>query len=127
MAKILVVDDEQGYRRFVSERLARDGHTVETAETISEGIDVGTAFGPDLLIVDWMLDGGDEGIRIALALQQRNPKLQTILITGFSAERILQESEDAPIFRCIEKPFGMDDLSSAVSEALATPPIPSEG
>ena len=119
MAKVLIVDDEPGYRRYVSARLARDGHTVETAATEADGINVGVAFGPDLLIVDWMLESGDSGIRVADALHRRNPELKTIFITGFSAERVLQESEGVPIFRCVEKPFDIDDLAGAVDEALA--------
>ncbi len=110
MAKVLIVDDEQSYRRYISARLARDGHTVETAATGAEGIDAGVACGPDLLIIDWMLENGELGIRVADALHQRNPELQTILITGFSAERVLGESEGPPIFRCIEKPFDQDQL-----------------
>ena len=118
MAKVLIVDDEKGYRRYISARLTRDGHTVETAATAADGINVGVAFGPDLLIVDWMLENGDSGFRVANALHQRNPELKTIFITGFSAERVLQESGGPPIFRCIEKPFDTDDLAAAVAEAL---------
>jgi DNA-binding NtrC family response regulator len=120
MAKVLIVDDEQSYRRYISARLTRDGHTVETAATGADGIDIGMAFGPDLLIVDWILEHGDLGIRVADALHRRNPELQTILITGFSAKQALKESEGRPIVRCIEKPFEIDDLAAAVGEALAT-------
>ncbi len=119
VAKVLIVDDEQTYRHYISARLARDGHTVETAATGADGIDVGVAFGPDLLIIDWMLENGDLGIRVADALHRRNPELQTIFITGFSAERVLRERGGPPIFRCVEKPFEIDDLAGAVGEALA--------
>jgi len=118
MAKILIVDDEESYRRYLSARLARDGHAVETSASEADGISVGVAFGPDLLIVDWKLENGDSGIRVADVLHQRNPELQTILITGFSAESVLREIEGPPVFRCIEKPFDIDDIVNAVGEAL---------
>ena len=94
------------------------GHAVETSASEADGITVGVAFGPDLLIVDWKLENGDSGIRVAASLRQRNPELQTILITGFSAESVLREIDDPPVFRCIEKPFDIEELVAAVGETL---------
>ena len=118
MAKILIVDDEETYRRYLSARLARDGHTVETSASEADGITVGVAFGPDLLIVDWKLENGESGIRVAAALHQRNPELQTILITGFSADSVMREIDGPPVIRCIEKPFDIDEFVAAVGETL---------
>ncbi len=118
MAKILIVDDEESYRRYLSARLARDGHAVETSASEADGIGIGEAFGPDLLIVDWKLENGESGIRVAAALHQRNQELRTILITGFSAESVMREIDDPPVFRRIEKPFDIDELVDAVGEAL---------
>jgi two-component system nitrogen regulation response regulator NtrX len=119
MANVLIVDDERSYRKYISQRLTADGHTVETAATRAEGIAVGLALGPDVLIVDWMLDNGESGLLVADALRQRNPAIQAICITGFSAERVMAERGDSPIYRCIEKPFDLDDLADAVADALS--------
>ena len=56
---------------------------------------------------------------VAEALPEIHPDVRTILITGFAAERARHEALDVPIFRIIEKPFDITDLSAAVRDALA--------
>jgi DNA-binding response OmpR family regulator len=118
VARILIVDDERSYRRYLTRHLAREGHEVRSSSSRDEAIEVAAEFLPDVLILDWMLNGGCD-IEVAEALPEFNPDVRTILITGFASERARHEVRDVPIFRVIEKPFDMSDLSAAVREALA--------
>jgi DNA-binding NtrC family response regulator len=118
MARVLIVDDEAGYRRYVSQRLEQDGHTVETAAHGAEGIDVGATFHPDLLIVDWMLHNDYTGIEVAQALREIDPDMRTILITGYPSNRLRRMAREAEVFRFLEKPFDLETLEEAVRQAL---------
>jgi DNA-binding NtrC family response regulator len=118
VARILIVDDERSYRRYLAHHLAREGHEVQSAAGRDEAIDVGAEFLPDVLILDWMLNGAVE-LEVAEALQEIDQDIRTILITGFASEHARQEAMGVPIFRVIEKPFEMSDLSAAVRDALA--------
>ncbi len=118
MAKVLIVDDEEVYRTYLSGWLAREGHEVETASNGHEAIDVGKIFAPDVVIVDWMLKDDLYGLQVAEALQAFSPDLKTILITGFPSEGLRREAMDARVYRFMEKPFHMTELSAAVCEAM---------
>lgn len=118
MARILIVDDERSYRRYPAQHLAREGHEVRSASSRDGAIEVAAEFLPEVLILDWMLNGGCD-LEVAEALSEIDPDVRTILITGFASERARHEALDAPIFRFIEKPFEMSNLSAAVRDALA--------
>jgi len=118
VAKVLIVDDEEVYRTYLSGWLAREGHDVETASNGHEAIDVGKIFAPDVVIVDWMLKDDLYGLQVAEALQAFSPDLKTILITGFPSEGLRREAMDARVYRFMEKPFHMTELSAAVCEAM---------
>ncbi len=118
MAKVLIVDDEEVYRTYLSGWLAREGHEVETASNGHEAIDVGKTFAPDVVIVDWMLKDDLYGLQVAEALQAFSPDLKTILITGFPSEGLRREAMDARVYRFMEKPFHMTELSAAVRDAM---------
>jgi len=118
MARILVVDDERSYRRYLTRHLAREGHEVRSASSGGEALEIGAERPPDLLILDWMLDDSCN-LEVAEALRGVDPELKVILITGFRSERARRDAPDGTIFRIIEKPFDLGDLSSAVRDALS--------
>jgi CheY-like chemotaxis protein len=118
VGRILIIDDEETYRTQLSLILETRGHEVQTAATGREGISVGTDCPPDLLIADWRLKDDMTGIDVAEALRQSNPRLQVIMITGYSAED-LREETDLGHLRVLEKPFSLNDLLTAVQDALS--------
>ncbi len=119
MAKILIVDDEEGYRLYPSQVLTHEGHNVRTAASGRDAIEVGAEFIPDVLITDWRLQSSFDGLALAKAIRAINPMLLTIMITGFSAHDVV-ESDRAGIFRILEKPFDLDDVVTAVHDALTS-------
>jgi len=116
MAKVLIVDDEEGYRFYPSVALEKAGHKVRSAGDGPEAIEIGNLFVPDVLIADWRLPQDYSGPQVAEAIRNVNPNLQTIVITGYSADEIKSEAHN-PIFKILEKPFGIEDLIEAVSQA----------
>ena len=122
MAKILIVDDEQSYRHYLAARLVRDGYEVHTASSADESIELGIALRPDVLIADLLLKNDDSGLRVAEALFQLHPELRTILISGFSADFAGERVEKVPIFRWLEKPFGMEEFLESIDHLLEKEP-----
>lgn len=53
--KILVVDDNRGMLRFMTNLMTREGHSVETAEDGFTALDKLDAFRPDILFVDLIM------------------------------------------------------------------------
>jgi two-component system NtrC family response regulator/two-component system nitrogen regulation response regulator GlnG len=118
VSRILIVDDERSFRHYLTRHLAREGHEVRSASSGGEAIEIGGKFPPDVLILDWMLDGSCN-LDVAEALRTIDPDLRIILITGFRSELARKEAPDGTIFRFIEKPFDLGEISDAVRGAMA--------
>ncbi len=119
MARVLVLDDEPDYCRYVGLALQADGHELLSVSTAREAIDRGSRFLPQVLIADWMLKSQSHGINVAYALQVVEPDLRVVLITGFPSRDVQAEAARANVFRLVEKPFLLDDIRQALQGALA--------
>jgi DNA-binding NtrC family response regulator len=119
MPKVLVVDDEEVYRRQLQVALLPDGHEVRTAASGREAIDVGARFRPDVLVADWMLKDHLHGLHVARVLRTVTPHCQAILITGFASNHLRAEASRTPVCRFIEKPFDLQQIRSAVRQAAS--------
>ncbi len=119
MANVLIVDDEEVYRTYISGWLAREGHEVRSASNRQEAALVARSFRPDLLIVDFLLKDEYYGLQVAEAMRELAPELRIIVITGYPSESLRRDALDARVFRVIEKPFHMVDLADAVRDAVS--------
>ena len=57
MAKILIIDDDAGIRKFISIKLKRSGHDIVTASDGAEGLLKAGTIEPDLIILDVIMPG----------------------------------------------------------------------
>ncbi|MBP7935081.1 MAG: response regulator [Phycisphaerae bacterium] len=119
MTRVLIVDDEEMYRKYLSQILEIEGCTVKTAATGSAAREIARDFAPDVLIIDWLLAEDRRGTEIAQELQSMHPGMRTIMITGYSADEISKSGITSPVFRLVEKPFRLETIVSAVNDALA--------
>ncbi len=119
MANVLIVDDEEVYRTYISSWLAREGHEVRSASNRQEAALVARSFRPDLLIVDFLLKDEYYGLQVAEAMRELAPELRIIVITGYPSESLRRDALDARVFRVIEKPFHMVDLADAARDAVS--------
>jgi len=117
--RILIVDDEPTYREYLERFLRRDGLEVRTAETGAEAIEVSREFAPDILLADWMLRCEMHGIEVGEALRGQWPNLRILLMTGFPTADLQLEAARVGIDGFLEKPFSLEDLSTAIQDALA--------
>ena len=119
MAKVLVVDDQDTYRRYLKLELEDEGHEVRTAGSGHEAIDVGTDFKPDVLVVDWMLKDDYDGLDVTNAIRQVVPSLKTVMITGYPSAELKQKAAQSRIARFVKKPFTLADIVENVRAVLA--------
>lgn len=117
MAKVLVVDDESGYRERLQEVILGEGHDVQIAAGSHDALEVAKRFCPDVLIVDWMLQNDLCGLDVSESLRKSNPHLTTIIITGYAAQELRDRAEGFEVFAFLEKPFELDDLRNALRRA----------
>lgn len=120
--RLLIVEDEATTRQYLARTFEELGYDVLVASSGREAIDAGARFRPDVLVADWMLRNHYHGLDVCEVLGQVNPNLRTILVTGFPSRDLVEDAEQARVYRFLQKPFELEDLEDAVRAALAEPP-----
>jgi two-component system cell cycle response regulator CpdR len=119
MARILVAEDDDNVREFVSRALTHAGHEVTGAEDGGIASEIIEAEGGkfDLLLSDIKMPVMD-GIALALSVAASHPDLTILLMTGFADQRERAHGLDALIYDVIPKPFTLQALMQKVGDAL---------
>jgi two-component system response regulator PilR (NtrC family) len=117
MAKILVVDDEQGMRDLLEIMLVRVGYKVVTAADATKALHRCHKETFDLIITDLKMPNID-GIAFLREVKKISPGSMVILITAYaSAETALAAMKEGA-FDYIEKDFKVEDLLKIIRNAL---------
>ena len=114
MTRILVVEDEPIQCANLQFALAQEGYRVQTAADPDEAIAITEWFCPHLLVVDWMLRSECDGRMLMRRLQEQNPNLRTIIITGYPLYELEEMFDDWDDFEIMEKPFSLTTLLHSV-------------
>ncbi|NIN68946.1 MAG: response regulator, partial [Anaerolineae bacterium] len=78
----LVVDDEEGIRFFLEETLRRAGYVVVMAASGEEALERLRETPFDLVMLDLMLGGRVDGLRVLEAIRWRWPETVVVMLTG---------------------------------------------
>lgn len=117
MSKILVIDDEQSMRDFLSIMLKKDGHDVVAAEN---GIDALKAVQTeifDLVISDVRMPGLD-GIDVLKTVKEVSPETVVIMVTAYATAETAVEAMKLGAYDYITKPFKVDEIKLIIQKAL---------
>jgi signal transduction histidine kinase/CheY-like chemotaxis protein len=113
---VLVIDDDDGVRRFIVECMQMLGYRVTEASSGAAGLERLGDEVPDLMIVDFAM-AGMTGVDVAEQARFIAPALPIILATGYAETSAIDEAES--IRTVLRKPFHIDQLAHAVHAALA--------
>jgi len=116
--RILLTEDDDSVRTFVSRALELDGHKVDTAcdgvEALERLTETNGAY--DLLVSDVKMPIMD-GIALAHETAGQWPGLPILLMTGFADQRERADDLSQVIRDVLTKPFTLQQIREAVSEA----------
>ncbi|MBO4831702.1 MAG: response regulator transcription factor [Oscillospiraceae bacterium] len=114
--RILVVEDEQSIRSFISAILRVNGYEVIPAENGSQALTLVTSRCPDLVILDLGLPDMDGSSIIKFV---RNwSQMPIIVVSARMQERDKVEALDLGADDYITKPFGPSELTARIRAAL---------
>lgn len=113
----MVVDDDQAICMVVGEALRRSGHKVKTSGTIAERSQLLRSFAPDILITDVKLPDGD-GLDDVANIIERCPDISVIILSAQNTLNTAVRATEKGAFEYLPKPFDLNELSRAVSDAL---------
>ena len=117
MSRILIAEDDQAVREFVSRALRHDGHDVMAVSDGQQALDMLEREKFDMVLADIVMPQMD-GIALALKVSKDYPDLPILLMTGYAAERQRAHNLDALIHDVITKPFTLKEICVAVNVAL---------
>jgi DNA-binding response OmpR family regulator len=117
--RTLIVDDEAGIRFFLKEALQQVGHSVVTVSSGEEALERLRHARFDLIMLDLMLGGQVDGMRILEAVKWRWPATVVIILTAHgslnSSLAAIREGVDGYLL----KPVEAEELWQVVEQALA--------
>ena len=118
-AKILMVDDNDEFRAYLSSELEAAGFTVFQARDGEQALCTCTTVAPDIVVTDLMMPGVD-GLEFTRRLKSNleTSHLPVILLTARTAEDIRLESYETGADAYLTKPFIMEMLLARITNLV---------
>jgi len=116
--RILVVEDDKDVAGFVMKGLREAGHVAEHADNGRDGLFLAASESFDAIILDRMLPGGIDGLRLLETLRAQDNKTPVLFLSALSQvdERVRGLKAGGDDY--LTKPFAFSELLARV-EALA--------
>jgi len=123
---ILVVEDEEMLREFVSDALVALGYRVLSAANGKDALGVWAKHKKeiDLLLTDVVMPESISGRQLAHTLVMDKPDLKVIFTSGYSSELFGTEFESEKNHLFLAKPYMPDRLAQTVASHLQSRPAP---
>lgn len=115
--RILIVDDEQSMREWLTIALSQDGFEVESAASGEEGLKVLDRTPVDLALVDLRMPGMD-GLQTLSRIRQANEAVSVVIMTAYATAETAVQALKEGAYDYIIKPFKVDELRHLVQKAL---------
>ncbi|MGH6993946.1 MAG: cell cycle two-component system response regulator CpdR [Caulobacteraceae bacterium] len=117
MTRILLAEDDDSLRGFLSRALERAGYeVVSCADGEEAAAQLESAF--DLLLTDIVMPGMD-GIEVARLAAARDPKLRIMFITGFAAVALAGTGRAPRGAKVLSKPIHLREIVAEVDRMMA--------
>ncbi len=117
-AFVLIVEDEVAHGQAIAEGLKRAGHACLVVESGDEALASVRRRPPDVIVTDYKLGGGMDGLEVLRQAKQVSPETEVVLITAYGDEQLARRTlKDEGAYDYITKPLDLDDLRDTVNRA----------
>ena len=114
---VLLVDDDQSFRRVMQYQLREDGYRVLTAANLTEALREFQSESVDVVLSDVRMPGGD-GMELLARLKALQPDLPVLLLTAHGTIGAAVDAMKGGAFDYLTKPFTRDQLRVALGKTL---------
>jgi DNA-binding response OmpR family regulator len=121
MTRILLVDDDESFRRMLHLTLVRAGYDVVDAGDGNKALKLFRAQPPDLVLTDLIMPDR-EGLETIMELRSIQPDVKIIAMSGGGRSRpgdYLKVARQMGAARVLAKPFSNQELLDAVRAVIA--------
>lgn len=122
---VLVVDDDEDFRRQLCLQLGAAGYAVTAADGETAADAILATLKPDLAIIDLMMERADGGFALSYRLKRRYPDVPVVMVTGVTHETGLDFTTDTAAERAwikadavLGKPVRFEQLRRELSRLL---------
>ncbi|MGQ0560728.1 MAG: sigma-54-dependent transcriptional regulator [Gemmatimonadota bacterium] len=117
MARLLVVDDEEGIRKILRQVLEYEGHDVRVAAGGGEALSTYGEFKPDLTFLDVKMARMD-GLEVLDRIREQDPGAIVVMISGHGTIETAVEATRRGAYDFLEKALDTDRLLVTIRNAL---------
>ena len=118
MAKVMIVDDEEGISSYLAEKLQEKGHNISMVlKSGEDAVRYARLSPPDIIIMDILLEGELDGIEAAKKIHE-DFDVPILFLSGNANEKRIERAIQTGPFGILLKPFRGYELSAAVEMAL---------
>jgi len=114
--RILLVDDEDDFRRTLAKRLTKKGIPPEQAENGEKALSILENKRMDVVVLDVRMPGMD-GIEVLHQIKKKHPKTEVIFLTGHAATQDGVHGIKTGAFDYLSKPIEFDHLYGKIKQA----------
>jgi DNA-binding response OmpR family regulator len=115
--KILVVDDEESIRRFLSNFFKSKGFVTLEASSGEQAVEIVKAQKPSVILLDIMMPGMD-GIVTLKKIREIDSEVGVVMATGLYDENLAQEAANLGSYSYVLKPFDLKYIELVVMTRL---------
>ena len=120
MPRILLVDDDESFRRMIRLSLDKLGHEVVEARNGAEALTLMKEGPPDILITDIVMPE-KEGLEIIDEVRRKHPNMKIIAMSGggrVNASDYLRIARALGADVVLAKPFSVDEMTASLNNLL---------
>jgi len=120
MAKVLIVDDDQGFIDSTTQMLKEAGFEVSGAVSTDDGLKKAESEKPDLILLDVTLKSSEDGILLGKQLFEKGIKIPLILLENVAkAAAFSNGTDDMAIEAYAEKPLDKDKIINKIQAIIS--------
>lgn len=116
MPRILLIEDEKNFSRFVELELAHENYSVSVAYNGNDGLQLGMSEEWDIILLDLMLPGLD-GLEVCKKLRE-NKKTPILMLTARDSVDERVRGLDCGADDYLSKPFAIEELLARIRAIL---------
>ncbi len=120
LKRVLIVEDEPSAREATGRYLEHCGFEVAAAASAKEAVQRASELGPEVVVCDWQLAGGDNGAVVARQLQSRFGAA-IIFVTAHPLDELRDATRDLDVATYLRKPISLATLAATINDVLSSP------
>ncbi len=121
MPFILIAEDDRSTLDAMTAHLRARGYRVGGAVTAERALDTAEDRPPDLVISDWNLGQGMDGLDLARRLRGIGCQAPVLFVTGLPLEQMKSRAGDLANVSFLQKPATLTTLTKLVGKLLLAP------